>query len=208
MWTIDRKLKIKIGEKDALLNIIYDKKLKKLKKYCSWGFEGEIFLRVPENMTDEELIRYFNIPIIRKWYYNAEEENKGSRKEHEEKIKDLKPLEDRSIEELRTIIEKYVDKFTPQFGRPKQIIIRNIFDVWANCNHGKDRLTFTPPMKYLPEDMIEFIVYHEMIHTYCLNHNPPFYREMAKRYPDWKEWDEKLWYYSYKIRREHDNIFF
>ena len=56
--------------------------------------------------------------------------------------------------------------------------------------------------------MVEHIVYNEMIHTYHLNHNPPFYREMKKkRYHDWKEWEGKLTFYNYKIRKETDMFF-
>ena len=207
MWKIDRKMELKIGELDALLHIIYDKKIKKIKYWCSWGFEGEIFTRVPKDITDEELIKYFTSPYFQRWYKGAEEENKGQKEIWDERIKDCKPIEDRTEEELRTIIMKYVDEFSPLFTRPKRITIRPIFEVWGRCSKSKDKLTFNPVMKYLPEEVIEFIVYHEMIHTYCLNHNPPFQRRMEEKYPDWREWNKKLKLYWYKIRRERD-IFF
>lgn len=208
MWKIDRKMELKIGELDALLNIIYDEKLKKIKYWCSWGFDGEVFTRVPKDITDEELINYFTKPWFQKVYLEAmNDTSRGTTETWNEKIKVCKPLEDRTEEELRTIIMKYVDEFSPLFTRPKRITIRPLTDAWGKCSKSKDKLTFDPVMKYLPEEVIEFIVYHEMIHTYCLNHNPPFQRRMEEKYPDWREWNKKLKLYWYKIRRERD-IFF
>ena len=195
MWKIDRKIMIHVGKKEVLLKIIYDKKLKKIKR--DYQIESIIVARVPEGKyTDEYLERYFNLPYLKKWFEEIDKEFEGAGELNEEDVKKLEEigyhLEDRSKKELRAIIEKYVEKFTPQFGKPKQITIRPMNRVWGKCSTSKDKLTFNPVMKYIPEDFIEFIVYHEMIHTYCLNHNPPFYREMAKRYPEWQKWDYSL----------------
>ncbi|MBQ6220913.1 MAG: M48 family metallopeptidase [Methanosphaera sp.] len=206
MWTVDRKIYINIDGKKVLLKIINDKKIKKIKRVY---YFGDILARVPEGKyTDEYLERYFNMPYLKKWFNRLEKKFEGSKEVYERDAQEIGlELEDRTTEELRTIIEKYVDKFTPQFGRPKQIIIRPIFEVWGRCSSSKDKLSFNPVMKYLPENLIEFVVYHEMIHTYCLNHNPPFYREMAKRYPDWKDWDYNLDTYAYIITSKHDILF-
>lgn len=206
MWKVDRKIYINIDGKKVLLKIINDKKIKKIKRVY---YFGDILARVPEGKyTDEYLERYFNMPYLKKWFNRFENKLEGSREVYERDAQEIGlELEDRTVEELRTIIEKYVDKFTPQFGRPKQIIIRPIFEVWGKCSKSKDKLSFNPVMKYLPENLIEFVVYHEMIHTYCLNHNPPFYREMAKRYPDWKDWDYNLDTYAYIIISKHDILF-
>ena len=49
---------------------------------------------------------------------------------------------------FRNIVRQIVDKFTPQFGKPKQITIRPLFDVWAKCSRSKDKLTFSIQMIY------------------------------------------------------------
>ena len=104
-------------------------------------------------------------------------------------------LEPKTLDELKTIVEKYINKHTklnPKLKKPKIVYYRELKNAWGICSKSKDKLTFHPLMKYFPEKYIEFVVYHELIHTYCLNHNPPFYNEMKKLYPDWRMWDHEL----------------
>ncbi|RAP43663.1 MAG: hypothetical protein BZ135_09150 [Methanosphaera sp. rholeuAM6] len=186
-----------------MVKIIYDKNLKTgIKRQ---GIINGVLLRVPPNTTDEFIIKRLKTPNYKDWILRCHH-TQWEINHQDEKLRELGfELEDRSIDELREIIEKYVSKYEKEFIRPK-ISIKPIIGVWGRCSKSKDKLTFNPVMKYISEEFIEFIVYHEMVHTYCLNHNPPFYRKMEERYPDMKEMDKKLDYWSYLLER--NEIFF
>ncbi len=56
---------------------------------------------------------------------------------------------------------------------------------WASCS-VKRNLNFNIKMVSLPINLIEFIVYHELLHFKIKSHSKSFYRLLASRYPDYK----------------------
>ncbi len=150
------------------------------------------FLRVPPDTSDEDIRKRLNTPFYKEWVKQVEKKTKKYIASWDYRLEQLGfELLDRTEEEFREIIEKYVAKNEDEFVRPK-ISIRPLNGAWAKCSGSKDKLTFSTEMKYIPEEYIEFIVYHEMIHTYCLNHNPPFFRKMKERYPNYRQMDREL----------------
>ncbi len=198
MWKVDRKITVKVNDKDILVKIYYDDKLK-----TGWKKQrliDSVFLRVPPDTSDEDIRKRLNTPFYKEWVKQVEK-NKKLISKWDNSLEQLGfKLENRTEEELKEIIEKYVAKYEDEFIRPK-ISIRSINGVWGRCSKSKDKLTFNPVMKYISEEYIEFIVYHEMIHTYCLNHNPPFFRKMKERYPNYRQMDRELRMWEYLLEK-------
>lgn len=107
-------------------------------------------------------------------------------------------LINRTKEELRAIIKKYIKKHNT-LGKVNKVYIRKgIRGRWASCSE-KHNITFSDIMCYLPEHLIEYIVYHEMIHLTVRNHGVGFYKKMSVQYPDYSKYDKELDAHHYLI---------
>ena len=193
----DKTLYINIDGKEYKVNIVYDKRIKKHRKIFA---HDHIIFRLPEGTPDQWVYDHFDHWKPKAWVKEIDESNEKILLEYQKEIqeKNLK-LEPKTLDELKQIVNKYINKYESKFGRPKKIYYKELYNAWGECSVSKDKLTFHPLLMYLPEKYIEHVVYHEMIHQYCLNHNPPFYREMAKVYPDWKEWEHDFELFMYLL---------
>lgn len=80
----------------------------------------------------------------------------------------------------------------------RQIIVVNPEKRWGSCNHCDDiRLSWR--LMFLPPDIIDYVIAHEICHVKQKNHAPVFWAEVAKIIPDWKqkrlilrEWEREL----------------
>ena len=62
---------------------------------------------------------------------------------------------------------------------------------WGSCD-TKNNLKFNKNLKYLPNHLIEYVVFHEITHLKEFNHNKNFYNHIEKRYPNYKKLDDEL----------------
>lgn len=202
--SVDKRFKVDINGNNYLVKVIFDKKLKNIKnKY----FFDHILLRVPVDTSKEDIIKYLNTPYRKKW---LEAERANGLKSIDLIKRDIKKydikLEEKSMDEFKKLVNKYIKKYESRFIHPKQVTYRHLNKAWAQCAKSKDKLIFDYKMRYLPESYIEHIVYHELIHTYCLNHNVVFQRRMEEVYPDFRDWEQGLVLYYYLIYTEEKYI--
>lgn len=189
----DKTLTLNIDGEPYKVNIVYDKRIKKHRRLFA---HDHIVLRLPENTPDQWVYDYFSHWKPKAWAKERKQSNNKVIPKFQKEIKEKNlKLEPKTLEQLKTIVEKNVKKYcetNPKLKKPKKIEYKEIYKAWGKCNLNKDKLTFNILLKYLPEKHIEHVVYHELIHTYCLNHNPPFYNEMKKIYPDWQKWEHEF----------------
>lgn len=62
---------------------------------------------------------------------------------------------------------------------------------WGSCD-SNNNLKFNKNLKYLPNHLIEYVVFHEITHLKELNHSKNFYYYIKKRYPNYKKLDDEL----------------
>jgi len=55
---------------------------------------------------------------------------------------------------------------------------------WAS-HSSNNNLTINTLLKYLPNDIIEYIVYHEIAHAIERKHNEKFWNLIAKKFQDY-----------------------
>lgn len=75
--------------------------------------------------------------------------------------------------------------------RPAKVKITSAVTRWGSCS-GKNSLSFSFRNMLLPQDLIDYIVVHELAHIRVKNHSHVFYDEIAKYMPDYKERIAKL----------------
>ena len=146
MWKVNKKIKVNIDGNTEIVKIIYDKKLKSKNQSFKRGYAPNfIVLRVPENTTDEEIEHRLNLPFYKQWLKGQKElyENDNELCELEVKRLGFK-LEERTLDELKEIVEKYINKYKEKFPNVKKVRYKPINGVWGKCNNNKDTLTFNP----------------------------------------------------------------
>ncbi|MBP1907819.1 M48 family metallopeptidase [Methanolobus bombayensis] len=157
--------------------------------------EGELYLIVPRSFREHEKI----IRKHQRWIYN--------RYSRLQKIQDLSQdielVSHRSVDELKRIIQKYASEIEKELNvRPEKIRFREMKTKWGSCS-SRGNLNFNTFMRYLPDEMIEYIVHHEMVHLIELNHSSRFWNYVKKRYPDYKESETKLAAYWSLIQQKY-----
>ncbi len=68
----------------------------------------------------------------------------------------------------------------------KRIAIRNQRSRWGSCS-TKQNLNFNYRIVFLPLELVDYIVVHELCHLVEFNHSPAFWNQMAKVMPDYHE---------------------
>lgn len=66
------------------------------------------------------------------------------------------------------------------------IVIRRAKSRWGSCSKSK-LLSFNYTLVALPEELIDYVVVHELCHLIEFNHSPNFWKQVARQIPDWKD---------------------
>jgi hypothetical protein len=61
---------------------------------------------------------------------------------------------------------------------------------WASCS-ARGRMSFNWRLLLAPEEILEYVVWHEVCHLEILDHSPAFWRLVARRRPTYRE--EREW---------------
>jgi len=69
---------------------------------------------------------------------------------------------------------------------------------WASCS-VKGTLTLNKATKYLPKDLVAYIIYHEVCHIIELKHSAKFWKCISQKYPNYREMERLLLAYEIKL---------
>lgn len=70
--------------------------------------------------------------------------------------------------------------------------VKQMKTMWGACNIEKGRIWLNLELAKKPEECLEYIVVHEMVHLLEKNHNERFHFLMSKYLPNWKQLKVKL----------------
>ncbi len=156
---------------------------------------NELYLIVPHSHRNHERI----IHRHRRWIYN-----RYSRMLLVKEIaSDLELVNCRPIEELKELVNSFVINIGKELCvKPRRIKFRKMRTKWGSCS-SKGNLNFNSHMRYLPDKMIEYIVFHEMVHLIELNHSKRFWSHIKKRFPDHSKYENMLTAYWSLIHRKY-----
>jgi len=150
---------------------------------------GKIVVILPEGLDPEEVIQKH-----KKWIQDKLNVIEQAVKEAEEKT-----LVNRSRNELKEIVKKLTRSYEKELGiRVNRIFIRRMKTKWASCS-SKRNLTINELTKHLPEQLLGYIIYHEMVHLFEKRHTEKFWKLVSKRYANYQELERKLLAYWFLI---------
>lgn len=90
-------------------------------------------------------------------------------------------------EEAKLFIPFLVEKCSKQMGlTPTNIRFRKTKRQWGSCS-GKNVLSFNTMMMKLPQDMIQYIIVHELAHIKHKHHQKSFWKLVETYIPDYKQ---------------------
>ncbi|MCK9151216.1 M48 family metallopeptidase [Methanobacterium alcaliphilum] len=150
---------------------------------------GDLILILPEGFKNHEEIIQKN----KEWIYAKLSMINDSKSCN----LNLKCCEMELKEKVHDLINFYAIKID---SIPHKITFRKMKIRWGSCD-SQGNLKFNTMMKYLPDYLIEYVVFHEMAHLVEFGHTNQFWKLVSSRYKNYKELDNELSKYWFAIKR-------
>lgn len=115
---------------------------------------------------------------------------------HRNEFKQNNSLKEEQVLLLKEQAKRYIPKRVEFYSnimnvRANGVKITSAKTRWGSCS-GKNSLCFPYRIMLLPEDIIDYIVVHELSHIIEKNHSASFYRVVQRYLPDYKIRVQKL----------------
>lgn len=95
-------------------------------------------------------------------------------------------------ESARQIIHQSLAHFAPLCEvKYQRVSIRNQKSRWGSCS-ARGNLNFNYRLIFLPAELRDYVIVHELCHLKQMNHSQSFWNEVAKVLPDYQERIKKL----------------
>jgi len=110
-----------------------------------------------------------------------------------------KELVERSDEEFKRLIYKVTEEASLNLKvRINKVYFRKMRTKWASLSSSKN-LTVNRFMKYLPQYLIEYIIFHELVHVIEKKHNNKFWKIISMKYKNYQKLEKELFEYWFKV---------
>ncbi|MDD4689668.1 MAG: M48 family metallopeptidase [Eubacteriales bacterium] len=146
--------------------------------------ELSVLVRAPFSMSDKMIADF--VMQKRKWI----EKHIGLMRERNEKNAntieftedEIKALSKKARELIPQRVAYYSKIIGVDYGR---ITIRNQATRWGSCS-AKGNLNFNCLLILAPQEVLDYVVVHELCHRKEMNHSKRFWREVGKILPDYE----------------------
>lgn len=111
-------------------------------------------------------------------------------------------VKDRTDKELKKLVQKYAEEAQKDLNtKINKIYFRKMTTKWASHSQNNN-LTINTLLKYLPEDLISYIIYHEIAHNIERKHNKKFWELINKKYTNHITIESALLSYWFLIQNQ------
>ena len=119
-------------------------------------------------------------------------------KKHQEKMRRLEeeyettPEVHIDREKARQLLESRLEEIAAVHGYTyNRVTIRNQKTRWGSCS-GKNNISLNMKLVVLPDELRDFIILHELVHTKIKNHGNGFWEELTKVEPKARELTKQI----------------
>ena len=152
--------------------------------------QGSLTIRAPRGMPRKEINAF--LEAKRSWI----EKHLAKMQKHQESLPQMETFPMEELQQLSkkalTIIPPKVQQYATivgvDYGR---ITIRTQRTRWGSCSF-KGNLNFNCLLLLFPEEVIDYVVVHELCHRKHMNHSPAFYAEVERVFPDYRRCNKWL----------------
>lgn len=110
-------------------------------------------------------------------------------------------VKNRTNKELRSIVQRYAEDAQKDLNtKINKIYYRKMTTKWASHSQNNN-LTINTHLKYLPEDLINYIIYHETAHNLERKHNENFWALIKRKHTDFPAKEKCLLTYWFLIQK-------
>ncbi len=105
-----------------------------------------------------------------------------------------------SREEAGKMLVRRLDLLSQRHGLPyNRVFIRNQATRWGSCT-AKHNINLNYRLAALPNELIDYVIIHELVHTKVMNHGRAFWARLEKHVPGAKGLDAMLRGYRLGLR--------
>lgn len=144
--------------------------------------DGQVIVRSPYSISKNQIDQF--VKEKRAWILRQQEE---LRKVREEKTVITEAMRKqgvrRAVEHIPERVAHYASIMGVSYGR---ITIREQKTRWGSCS-DKGNLNFNWKLVLMPEEVLDYVVVHELAHRKEMNHSKEFWKIVEKVFPDYKE---------------------
>ena len=141
--------------------------------------EGEVIVRAPAATPLRDIEEF--VAGHTAWI----EKHKAKRK-----ARSLPPLTEEEKRELRARALSYLPARTEYFASIMKIVHSGVKITSAKCRLGscnvRRGISYSYRLMQYPEEVIDYVIVHELAHCKEMNHSPRFYAIIARYLPDYK----------------------
>lgn len=110
-----------------------------------------------------------------------------------------KELEKRTDREFKDLIYSLIENNSKKLDvELNNVFFRKMRTKWASCS-SRGNLTVNTLMRCLPEDLVEYVVFHEIAHMIEKRHNDKFWRIVSKEFKNYEELEKGLFIYWFRV---------
>lgn len=159
-------------------------------KYPRLEFKtGKLIIILPHGTNPEIILAKHKDWVIKKFEFIKECRKKFNKKK----------LNMRNTEEFKKLILYLVKETSKELNvELNHIYFKKMRTKWASLSSAKN-LTINSFMKYLPENLIRYVIFHELAHIIVKRHNDKFWNIISSAYPEYQSMEKEMLTYWFLI---------
>lgn len=147
--------------------------------------DATVLVRAPLRMKDAEIQKF--IKEKESWILShlerVEERRNAAQNVEKLSMEEIQKLADLALKVIPVKVKHYASLINLQYGR---ITIRNQKTRWGSCS-GKGNLNFNCLLMLTPDEVVDYVVVHELCHLIEMNHSKAFWAQVENVLPDYRE---------------------
>ena len=154
---------------------------------------NKIYVSIPLRADYDDAIKLLDNPRIRKMLEKHEKNIVESKPTKADWYEEHKPYIGEYSKRLEALLPELFVKWQKTLGvGAAKITIKDTRSQWGSCNVKNHNISISVWLGAFPEECIEYVVVHELIHLLEKGHNTRFYEYLDQYYPEWKTCEGKL----------------